>query len=705
MLYLGFAYLGFVYVIGQARGPQMTELVGDVKNRVRRLPKPSSIADGLQPIFEAVSNGMHAISDLWGERAKAEGQLLVEFANTKDPGSYTVIISDNGVGLEDERFAAFCTTDTDFKIGRGGKGVGRLLWLDAFNVTRVVSIYRQDGKLMRRSFDFGLSGPEPIYNEAVEEVTDTAPTGTSITMKGLRSNSYASSMPVQFAATIKHFGSHFLADFLLGKAPEMVVTFEEKAASFPDTVNDMLVDTRPSVEFQSEKFGALTLDAYIMKPQASADLDGSHQLHLVSSGRTVQTRKIDGLVGVKRVGENSDCVFHACVSGDYLDERVNQERTQFNFTEKTAEELTKECVQKAKEAIISDEVSSYESYRLERLEDFVELYPSFGFEPSKTLLDRTPVNADNPEAFAKSLIPHKIRADKERRELVQSVLDRLTSDEEIKPDLAEEIRLAAEEATKDENRQLMEYVLRRKFIIEILNALLGKIRLVNGRLDTHLEDTFHQLICPMRVVGGDPKRTEPVSHDLWLLDERLAPATYFASDAKIKDFLDSDGEERVDLMVWDKVHGLGLGADEKLERVLLVEFKKPERESYKDGYVIGRQMNKYMDKLKDRKIRSYNGDLVELSKDVIFHCYIIADLTGDIKTDTQSWHDSPSGRGKFTYLGGEYRGTMEVIEWKELVRDAKVRNQNFLEAASLSFTTKGDRLFPDRKVGSAKAAE
>ena len=615
------------------------------------------------------------------------------------------MISDNGVGLEDDRFSAFCTTDTDFKIERGGKGVGRLLWLDAFSETHVVSIYRKGKSLMRRSFTFGLSDGEPIYNEKNEAIEGHADTGTVISMTGLRSNSYSSSMPVQFAATIKHFGSHFLPDFLLGKAPEMVVTFEGRSVNFPGEIYDMLVDSRPSVEFQSPKFGELKLDPYVMKPKASADMDGSHQLHLVSSGRTVQTRKIDGLIGVKRIGNNSDSVLHMCVSGDFLDERVNQERTQFNFDEKTAEELTKECVQKAKDDIISEEVNSYESYRLEQLEDFVDLYPSFGFEPSQALLDRTPVNADNHEAFAKSLIRHKIRADKDRRQLVQSVLDRLTDEDAIKPDLAQEIHQAAEEVSKDENRQLMEYVLRRKFIIDILHALLGKVRVMEGKLETHLEDTFHQLICPMRVVGGDPSRIEPVSHDLWLLDERLAPAKYFVSDAKIKDFMNDEDEARVDLMVWDKIHGLGLGPDERLERVLLVEFKKPERHSYKGDYVIGRQMNKYMDKLKEGKIRSYNGEFVEISKDVIFHCYIIADLTGDIKTDTQSWHDSPSGRGKFTYLGGEYRGTMEIIEWKDLVRDAKVRNQNFLEAANLSFTRKGEPMFPNRRADMSSAAE
>ncbi len=683
----------------------MTQLIGDVANRVLRLPKPSNTADALQPVFEAVSNGMHAIQDKFNGKAQSLGSVQVVFEGIREAVEYKVVVSDNGIGLDTERFKAFCTTDTAFKITRGGKGVGRLLWLDAFSMIRVNSIFEEDGKLFRRTFDFSLSGDEPIFNEQLSELSERAETGTAITLTGLRSNSYATSMPVQFATIQKHFASHFLADFLLGKAPAMTVSFEGRDASFPQAVNDLLVEKRESVEFKSDIYSDLTLDGYVMKKEASSDLDGSHQLHLVSSGRTVQTRKIDGLLGVKRIGADNDSVLHCCVTGPFLDERVNQERTQFNFGEDVAADLTKECVDQAKANIVVEEVSSYEDYRIGRLDDFVEHYPSFGFEDTPSLLKRTPVNADNHEAFAKALIPHKIRADKDRREQVQAVLDRLMTDEGIQPDLSEEISKVAAAASADENRQLMEYVIRRKFIIEIMDALLGKVRVLSGKFDTHLEGTFHQLICPMRVVGNDPYRTAPASHDLWLLDERLAPAKYFASDARIEDFMVDRDKDRVDLMIWDKVHGLGLGHDEKLSRVLLVEFKKPERKGYSGNYVLGRQMNRYIEKLKKREVRSHTGDTVELSEDVVFHCYVVADIVGDLEADTRNWNRSPSGRGRFQYLQGDDKGTIEVVEWKELVRDAKVRNQNFLEAARLSFTQKGDPLFPDATSDQTEAAE
>jgi nitrogen fixation/metabolism regulation signal transduction histidine kinase len=92
----------------------------------------------LQPLFEAVSNAMHAVEDHFGAAAAVEqGRIDVTITDAKDPQKLAIVIQDNGVGLDNRRYEAFATTDTDFKIVRGGKGVGRLLWLDAFQKIRV----------------------------------------------------------------------------------------------------------------------------------------------------------------------------------------------------------------------------------------------------------------------------------------------------------------------------------------------------------------------------------------------------------------------------------------------------------------------------------------------------------------------------------------------------------------------------------------
>ncbi|PJN93061.1 hypothetical protein CNY89_24110 [Amaricoccus sp. HAR-UPW-R2A-40] len=96
-------------------------------------------------------------------------------------------MSDNGVGLEPVRFEAFCTTDTDYKITRGGKWVGRLLWLDVFEQIRLVSIFRDGERAFRRSFVFRLQSDEQITEEDLKEIEAAgSQTGTSITFCGLR---------------------------------------------------------------------------------------------------------------------------------------------------------------------------------------------------------------------------------------------------------------------------------------------------------------------------------------------------------------------------------------------------------------------------------------------------------------------------------------------------------------------------------------
>jgi anti-sigma regulatory factor (Ser/Thr protein kinase) len=131
----------------------MTSLSGNIINRVRRLPKPTNAAEALQPLFEAVSNGMHAVEDANSLETAAVGRINITIENARSPSDLTITVSDTGVGLDAERFEAFRTTDTDFKIKRGGKGIGRLLWLDAFDHVKIASIFRQSGKLYKRTFD------------------------------------------------------------------------------------------------------------------------------------------------------------------------------------------------------------------------------------------------------------------------------------------------------------------------------------------------------------------------------------------------------------------------------------------------------------------------------------------------------------------------------------------------------------------------
>lgn len=667
----------------------MTSMQGDIVNRVKRLPKPSQAAEALQPVFEAVSNSLHAIEDAFGPDAyQAQGLVTVTIRSPRNPDDVEIIVDDNGIGLETPRFTAFCTTDTDYKMARGGKGVGRLLWLDAFERISVVSIFREGEKTFRRRFTFRLESHDQITDEDVSEIEASgSTTGTSVTFSGLRGTAYRTKFPSQGATIVKHFGSHFFADFILGKSPRIVVDIDGSSSTFPEEVQSLMLEDRGVATIPTSEFGDLSLASFVCHKDASANFDGSHQIHLVANGRTVTTRKIDGLLGIGRFGPDGDRVFHGCVSGEFLDERVNQERTQFNFDESIVEAIVRQCAEFVRSTALGEEIREFDQQRLGTLRDFVNDYPSFGFEDSEKLLERTPKNAVKAEEFARALIPFRIRRDKERNDTIQEIVAQLDGKQTIPENFADAVRAAANEIKAEEQRQLTEYVLRRKTVLDVMDVLLRRIReRDNGSQDFQLEETLHQFICPMRLRGDDPSKVEQSDHDLWIIDERLTFQKYFASDVPFTQLLEGEkSTKRADLLIYDRLYGMGSEGEDPLTKVMLVEFKHPGRKEYDERYSPMNQISEYITKLKAGQIEDFNNSRVRIADDCVFYCYIVADIVGKLDIHTSTWLTTANGRGRIHELRGKFRGMVEVIEWKDLLGDARLRNHAFLHAAGLRY--------------------
>src|SRR5207244_2135697 len=66
-------------------------------------------------------------------------------------------VTDNGIGFNDENYSAFETSDTRYKERIGGKGVGRFLWLVAFDSAEITSDFSRGGRIIRRTFRFVLT--------------------------------------------------------------------------------------------------------------------------------------------------------------------------------------------------------------------------------------------------------------------------------------------------------------------------------------------------------------------------------------------------------------------------------------------------------------------------------------------------------------------------------------------------------------------
>ena len=90
-------------------------------------------------------------------------------------------ITDNGVGFTESNMNSFLTLDSQYKAARGGRGVGRLLWLKAFARTRIRSVFvDNETSPQLREFTFDLNGG--TSNATVTDAAD-AGRGTCITLE------------------------------------------------------------------------------------------------------------------------------------------------------------------------------------------------------------------------------------------------------------------------------------------------------------------------------------------------------------------------------------------------------------------------------------------------------------------------------------------------------------------------------------------
>jgi hypothetical protein len=640
---------------------------------------------------------MFAIEDQYGDDV-SKGRIDITVSKLSVSSQLEILIADDGIGLDAKRYAAFCEIDTDFKKSKGGKGVGRLFWLDAFDQINIDSNYLSGSGSARRAFEFVLNNSEQVVSTVEDQPAPAAEGhGTRVRFSGLRLKEYAEPFPKRADTFLRYFSAHFIADFLMGGGPTILVDVDGEAVEYPKAVSDLVVGDAMETTITSEEFGELHIIGFVCRPEASTGLEGLHQLHLLANGRTVETRKVDNLLGIESLecdGEK-DLAFHGCVSGEYLDLRVNEGRTAFNLTERTLKQVSRQCMDAVRARMLPDQVNKYFKKRRERYESFVERYPTFGFDDDDTQLGRVPLHAAKPEEFASFLVKFQIRRDEERQETLQRLIDALDSDE-VPFSFQQSVVDAAREIQASEQLALAQHVVRRKLALELLDKLITRIRSREDAADDfHLERTLHSFICPMNVRGDDPLEVKSQAHELWIVDERLAFTRAFSSDKRLDDvFIEGGSADRPDLFLWDLAYGLGstdpeepdvVDVSEPLRTVMVVEFKKPGRKTYSGAKdQIEQQIIKYLAQMQGGEIETFNRSRVRIAKDCIFYCYVVADIVGDLTQQLSGWDTTSNGHGRIRALKGDYHGQIEVVQWQDLVNDAWMRNRATLQAAGLS---------------------
>src|ERR1700677_5037618 len=160
----------------------------DVAGRIRNVVLPKSRP--LLPLYEAIINSIHAIEDAKEKAGKitikltrdTSAQMFETEKPTHDITSFEVV--DNGIGFNDENFEAFQTSDTTYKAERGGKGIGRFMWLVAFESVEITSTVKDETTWKTRTFKFVPKGNGVAEAKVVGNTS--GPRSTSVCLLGFK---------------------------------------------------------------------------------------------------------------------------------------------------------------------------------------------------------------------------------------------------------------------------------------------------------------------------------------------------------------------------------------------------------------------------------------------------------------------------------------------------------------------------------------
>lgn len=668
----------------------------NLKGRLRNTSLPKS--HGLMPVFEAVVNSIQSIEERTNlsSRGKITLDIIRSSQDTMDLGDKVdgdivgFIIKDNGCGFNDENLSSFETLDSDHKISKGCRGVGRLLWLKTFDKVEVSSIYLDGSeRLKKRSFTF--DDVQGVHNIKIVDATDETVVGTNIHLNGFEPT-YQKVAPKTAETIANALLEHCLWYFVRPHGrPEILIKDGVERIHLDNIYDDHM---HTSAYSESIKLKGYDFELTHIKFRASAAK--KHQLALCAASRLVKEENIQGKIpGLynKLSDDTGEFVYTCYVSSPFLDEHVRAERTSFDIaerfdglfsdTELSIKDIRDTVLERTREYLKHDLCEKVTAGK-KRVDDFIAKSAP-RFRPILAHIDEKELVVD-PDISDKDLELHLHShwAKVEKELLVEGHNIMQPSDSEGIDEYSERLNeylLKAEDLKKSD---LANYVSHRKVIIDLLEKSIE--RLADGKYAR--ENIIHELIMPMRKDSNDVLFD---SCNLWLVDERLAFHDYLASDKTLNSMpiTESTSTKEPDLLslsVFDNPMLINGQSTLPLASITVIEIKRPMRNDMKEGVdkdPIDQALD-YLERVRDGKVKTASGLLIPSASAIPGYCYILCDLTDSMVKRCKSANLSVTadGMGYFGY-NDNYKAYIEVISFNQLVRAAKERNRAFFDKLGL----------------------
>jgi hypothetical protein len=668
-----------------------------LKGRLRNTNLP--LTNGLYPLFEAVVNSIHSIDSLLKEgklSSSMDGSITVKILRTSQTTAYSDVkpdiigfeIIDNGIGFNTDNFTSFQTLDSEYKIDLGCRGVGRLLWLKAFNKVCVKSVYEENGKIFTLTFDFNAAND--IHNDVIKE-TPAAKIETSIQLLDIHKN-YLKYLRKTAGAISRDLFEHCLWYFIRnGGAPEIFIDDSGEQISLHKEYDSLMINAsdRTSFTIKSRVFE-------ITHVKLKSSLQNKHSIIYSAADRVVKEDslqgKIPGLFGF--LNDGSENFAYMCfLTSDYLTEKVTPERVGFNISETVEglfadEEISFSEIRDNALKIITEYLDQYltenKQIGIKRLTDFVDskaprYRPILGrLNEGDKIVDPSISDKDLDLKLHSHLMAFESQLLAEGHDLM------IPDGIEDKDDYSKRIDEYLSKASDLKRSDLANYVAHRKVILDLLRKAIKKG--TDGKYSK--EDVLHKLIMPMQTISNAIKFEDS---NLWLVDERLAFHNFLASDKTLTSIpiTDSDSTKKPDLLglnVYDNPLLVNDGDNLPLASITVVEIKRPMRNDAKAGEEKDpiEQALGYLKRVRNGTVTTESGRLIPNSNHIPGFCYVICDITPTIQERCALFNLKVTS-DKLGYFGynDNFNAYIEVISFDRLLNMATERNKAFFDKLGL----------------------
>jgi hypothetical protein len=646
----------------------------------------------LLPAFEVVVNSFQAIEET-GEPATNHSieivigrDAVLHGLEDRQGQIDSIVVTDTGVGFNEANLESFFTSDSLYKSNRGGKGIGRFMWLKAFDHAEIDSHFRDGASLVQRVFTFTSDSEKP---DSPPTASSAASPRTTVRLIGMKA-AYREHCPQGLQLIAHLLIEHCLPFFVDPECPHVRIQDDSGQLDVNDHFRRTFAANATNHSFAVGGNNFRLMGLRLLHPHHD------HRLLFAANYREVMAEKLDKHIPNLRQTRLDDSdgnkfVYLGFVQGEYLDTHVNNERTQFTFPLDSSHDTlgvftaTLDSIRDAACGCASTDLRQFlDDINTTKRDAIVAYVNNEGPEYRSMLrylgefIDKIPPGSSSRSL---DLALHEQMQEKQKalKQEGCALMDESDKQSLTPDDYHAKLDSFLERANEIGKSSLARYVAHRRVMLGFLEKSL-QVNPDTGKYD--LEKVIHKIIYPMRATSNDVPYEQ---QNLWIIDERLAYHGFLASDMALDDLglFSTPSKDRPDLMIFDRALSFSEDTD-LLNSLVVVEFKKPDRARFQGEDPVD-QVFRLIREIKGGHFKGPQGREIKVASEKIpAYAYVICDTTGAIDQicENKSMHRTPDNLGWYVF-NPSLAAYVEVISYTKLLRDAKKRNHVLFEKLNL----------------------